>query len=85
MIHSQATASRTWLCDPGAAPPVNGWARAVEAVVPAGHLREGAGADIFEAPWVAVESGTDRTQFRLAFKTAVKGTARAVVRRDNPC
>jgi hypothetical protein len=84
MTHAQATASRTWTCDPGTALPFNGRARAVEAVVPVGHLRDDAGADVFEAPWVELESSADRTQFRLGFKTAVRGTVRAVVRMDNP-
>lgn len=84
MTHAQATASRTWVCDPGTGLPFNGRARTVEAVVPVGHLRDDAGADVFEAPWVEVEHGTDRTQFRLGFKTAVRGTVRAVVRMDNP-
>jgi hypothetical protein len=84
MTHAQATASRTWVCDPGTALPFDGRARAVEAVTPVGHIRDEGGADVHECPWVEVEHGTDRTQFRLGFKTAVKGTIRAVVRMDTP-
>lgn len=84
MTATQATAARTWTCDPGTALPFNGRARVVEAVTPVGRIRDDAGAKVFEAPWVDAEQGTDRTQFRLGFRTAVSGTVRAVVRMDNP-
>lgn len=82
--HAQSTASRTWVCDLGTALPFNGRARTVEAVVQVEYLRDEAGADNFEAPWVEVEHGTGRTQFRLGSKIAVRGMVRAAVRTDNP-
>ena len=84
MTWDQATASRTWVVDPGTALPFRGRARTVEAVTPVGRITDAAGGEVYEAPWVEAEYDDDRRKVRLGFKTAVKGTTRVVVRMDNP-
>lgn len=83
MTHTQATASRAWVCDSGTWLPFKGRARVVESVTPLGRFAAGS-ASIYESPWAEVEIGATKRQFRLNFATAVTGTVRAVVRMDNP-
>ncbi|NCO87191.1 MAG: right-handed parallel beta-helix repeat-containing protein [Rhodobacterales bacterium] len=82
--HTQATASRFWVADPGTWLPFNGRARTVEAVVPAGQILNAGGQNIYEAPYVQTEFGASGRQVRAVFGTAVTGALRIVVRIDNP-
>lgn len=84
MTHAQTTPSRAWLCDPGTWLPFRGRARAVEGVTPVGRIASAADAAVYESPWVEVEYGTARRQFRANFLTPCTGTIRASVRMDNP-
>ncbi|MBL4811933.1 MAG: right-handed parallel beta-helix repeat-containing protein [Rhodobacteraceae bacterium] len=84
MEHEQATTDRIWIADTGTWLPFGGWARMVDSVVAEGKIEDAAGTAIYEAPYVTLKYGPDQKQFRVIFKTPVKGTVRARVRMDNP-
>ncbi len=84
LTHSQATADRLWVADTGSFLPFLGRARAVEAVVPVGAIRNASNVPIYENPFVELEYGATRRQYRLVFATPCTGTVRCQVRMDVP-
>lgn len=84
MTHTQSSADRIWVADSGTALPFGGRARTVEALVPQGPIRNAANQAIYDNPYVEVEHGPAKRQFRVIFGTACTGTVRALVRMDNP-
>ena len=72
------------VADSGSFLPFLGRARAVEAVVPVGAIRNASNVAIYENPYVEPEYGTTKRQYRLVFATPCTGTVRCQVRMDVP-
>lgn len=84
LTHTQSTADRVWIFDSGNALPFRGRARTVEAVVAQSQIRNASNQLIYENPYVEVEYGATKRQFRVIYATPCTGTVRAQVRMDNP-
>ncbi len=84
ILHTQATAAQTWVVEGGPYMPFGGRVRNVEAICPDGKLTDANGNAVFEFPYAEPEKGAAKTQANLIFKTACKGSVRAVLRTDNP-
>lgn len=84
ILHSQATAAQTWVIEGAPYMPFGGRVRNVEAVCPEGKLTDANGSAVFEFPYAEPEKGAAKTQVNLVFKTACKGSVRAILRTDNP-
>jgi hypothetical protein len=84
MTHTQATADRNWVVDPGTFLPFRGRARTIEAVVPVGRIVTGNNQTVFDAPYVEHEFGSSRQRFRVIYREPSSGTVRCQVRMDNP-
>ncbi len=82
--YEQATPQATWTIDPGASLPFGAYAQTVTSVLPAGPLRDGAGAVVHVAPYYEAKQGPDRNQVCLQFGQPVRGTVTVVVRIDDP-
>lgn len=83
ILHNQATASDTWVVQPGAYLPFGGWARVVESVVADGPLT-GTSQTQFVTPYVLTERGVQKNQVELKWPVAVRGKVQVSVRMDNP-
>jgi len=84
ITHEQATKDRIWVVDTDPYLPFRGRARTIESVCPVNAITDTSDDNVYEAPWVDPEFGTDKRQFRVIFRSDVSGTIRAKVRMDNP-
>ena len=82
--HTQSSASTTWVAETAPHLPFGGRARNVDAVMPNGPIQTGSGNDVFQMPWADVSYGSNNTQVRFVWDTAVQGTIRYTARMDNP-
>lgn len=80
--HNQGTAAAQWTVDTGGELPFGGRARAVDAVVAIGELRNDQGAARFLAPHAGLEKGAGQERITLAWGEAVRGEVSVVVRVD---
>ncbi len=84
LVHSESTASSTWVADTEPSLPFRGRARFVDAVCADGAIQDNTNSDVYQMPWVDSAYGTDRRQVRFVWETPVKGQLRYQVRMDNP-
>lgn len=81
---TQATAATTWQFDNAPLLPFGGYARFVDSIVLDGPLTNAGGTPVFQTPYVTDNLGTNNSETRFTFGTAVKGRLRYQVRMDNP-
>lgn len=81
---TQATPSTTWQFDAAPLLPFGGQARFVDSIVADGPLQNASNAAVFETPYVTDNLGSNKSETRFTFGTAVKGRIRYQVRMDNP-
>lgn len=84
VTHTQSTADRIWVVDPGTALPFDGRLRTVESVVSVSRPVISGQQTSYAQPYVDEEYGPDKNQFRLIWEDPVSGRIRARVRMDNP-
>ena len=80
----QSSPSRTWQFDAAPLLPFGGRARFVDSIVFDGPVEDASNDPVFEMPYVSDNQGTNNTETRFTFGTAVKGKVRYQVRMDNP-
>ncbi len=80
--HSVSSPSSVWQISPGSELPFNGWARAVDAVVAKGAIRDSAGTAVFVTPYVLTEQGANKDEIQLVWPQAVTGEVVVTVRID---
>jgi hypothetical protein len=81
---TQATPSSTWQFDAAPLLPFGGQARFVDSIVADGALQNSSNGAIFEMPYTTHNLGSNKSETRFTFATAVKGSLRYQVRMDNP-
>ena len=84
IVKTQSTPSQTWQFDAAPLLPFGGQARFVDSIVMDGPLEDSSDDPVFEMPYVTDNLGTNKSETRFTFGTAVKGTLRYQVRMDNP-
>jgi hypothetical protein len=83
MSHDEASASATWVITPAPRLPFGAWAQGVEAVLPEGPLRNGAGAVAHLAPYFEARQGPERNRVHLNWPEPVSGRVVLRVRIDD--
>jgi hypothetical protein len=84
MDETQASPSTTWQFDAAPLLPFGGQARFVDSVVAEGAIQNSSNNPVFEMPYVTDNLGSNKSESRFTFGTAVKGRLRYQVRMDNP-
>ncbi|RKF14934.1 right-handed parallel beta-helix repeat-containing protein [Roseovarius spongiae] len=82
--YDQTVAAEAWTIDLADKMPFGAFAQTVEAAIPAGPLRDGAGGIVHVAPYYQAKQGPESNQIRLRFGTPVRGTVTVRVRMDDP-
>lgn len=80
--HTEASVTSTWVAEAADYLPFGGRARYVESVVAEGKITDNTNTAVFTMPYVTPEVGANKSQFRLTFNKACKGTVLARVRMD---
>lgn len=84
ILHTQNTASDTWVVDGGAFLPFGSRARNTQSLVADGAVTNASNVAQFAMPYVLNEQGTNRNQVHLRWPSAVKGKMLATLRCDSP-
>ncbi|HAR50592.1 MAG TPA: hypothetical protein DCS45_01785, partial [Roseovarius nubinhibens] len=80
---SRAGVSNDWSISLADHLPFEGWAQAVESVVAMGPLTNGAGQEVFAAPYVHAKQGASQNEIRLRWPEPVQGTVILRARMDD--
>ncbi|OIQ35333.1 MAG: hypothetical protein BM559_02155 [Roseobacter sp. MedPE-SWchi] len=80
--HEQATVASSWTVSTAGAMPFLGRARAVDAVVAIGPMRNSSGTYRYPRPWVQLEQGSNKDEIRLNWGESLRGEVQVVVRVD---
>ncbi|WP_349291227.1 hypothetical protein [Loktanella sp. SALINAS62] len=84
LIHTQNTASSSWVARTDPYLPFKGHARTVDGFALVQALRTGSGATVSDVPWIETSFNADNRDIRLSFGQSVRGAVRFTVRMDNP-
>ena len=81
---TQSSPSQNWQFDAAPLLPFGGQARFVDSFVFDGAVQNASNTAVFETPYVTDNLGSNKSETRFTFGTAVKGRIRYQVRMDNP-
>ncbi|MFM2356251.1 MAG: hypothetical protein RLZZ528_1987 [Pseudomonadota bacterium] len=84
LTETRATAATTWTVSAAGWLPFDGWARNVDSLVAVGMITDASGGRRSDMPYVEVERGANKKDVTLNWAQASKGTARVLVRMDDP-
>ncbi|RYH02165.1 right-handed parallel beta-helix repeat-containing protein [Salipiger sp. IMCC34102] len=84
LIHTQGSASSSWVSNTAPMLPFLGRARTVDGFAMVQAVRTGSGAEVSETPWVETSFGSSGRSVRFNFTRPVRGAVRYTVRIDNP-
>lgn len=80
--HEQATVASSWAVSTDGGLPFQGHARAVDAVVAIGPMRDSAGTYKYPRPYVQLAKGSNKDEIRLNWGESLRGEVQVVVRVD---
>ena len=84
LIHTQGSASSSWVSNTAPLLPFKGMARTVDSFAMVQAVRDSSGAQVNEMPWVETSYGSSGRSVRFDFNRAVRGAVRYTARIDNP-
>jgi hypothetical protein len=84
IVHTQNTASDTWVVDGGAFMPFGARVRNTQGLVADGVITNASNAAQYAMPYVLNEQGTNRNLVHVRWPTAVRGKVMVTLRCDNP-